>query len=345
MTSRERVIEAVNWGNPDRLPVINGISANPLYELKEAGLEILGEFPSDFSDPPAAYPVRDPEYVREDGSWYRKYTDEWGCVHEEEMYGIEGIITEMPLDDWAKYPDYELPPPPSCDPDDPGVQADRERIAKAKEKYYVHVCFFRTFERLHFLRGMERVMMDLALGEPLIAELADRITERNMAEIRWAHAVGADAVVHSDDWGSQANLMISPELWREFFKPRYKKEFDLARELGLDVWFHSDGYIMQILPELAEIGVKVLNPQFSCHDLKELAAATRANRLAVMTDIDRQHLIPWGTPEELRAYVKEIVEAFDGTKGGLIGHAEFRGPVPPENIRAVFEAWRDFGGA
>ena len=89
--------------------------------------------------------------------------------------------------------------------------------------------------------------------------------------------------------------------------------------------------------------MKEVNPQFSCHNLRELADTIRANRLAVMTDLDRQRLIPLGTPAELRDHVREVIDVFDGRGGGLIGHAAFRGPVPLENIRAVFEAWREFG--
>jgi hypothetical protein len=344
MTPRERVLAAINWRRPDRVPRINYISDNPLYRLGAAGLELLREFPSDGGEPPAEVPVRDPRFVGPDGAWRRVWTDEWGCTHDENLYGIEGIITRPPLADWADYPRYRLPPPPPHDPDDPEVRAERERILRKKKRYYVKVCFFRTFERLHFLHGMEATMLDLAAGEERLAELADRITEHSIAEVRWAAAVGADAVTQSDDWGTQTALLISPASWRQFFKPRYLKTFEVARELGLDVWFHSDGHIMEIIPDLAEIGVKVLNPQFSCHDLKALAGVLRKHRLAVLTDVDRQHLIPFGTPEQLRGHVREIVETFRAREGGLVGQAEFRGDVPLENIRAVFAAWREFGG-
>jgi UDP-N-acetylmuramyl pentapeptide synthase len=95
---------------------------------------------------------------------------------------------------------------------------------------------------------------------------------------------------------------------------------------------------------MAEIGVKVVNPQFSCHDMAQLARRLRENHLAVVTDVDRQHLLPFGTPQQLRDYICEIIKTFRAREGGLIGHAEFRGAVPVENIRAVFQAWADFGG-
>jgi uroporphyrinogen decarboxylase len=343
MTPRERVLAAINFHRPDRVPVTNFICDNPLYRLGPTGLSLLREFPGDFGDPPERLPCRDRRYVQPDGSWRRVWTDEWGCTRREEFYGIEGVIVDRPLASWAVYDEYELPPPPSHDLADPQVCRDRAETLHRRRRYYVRKCFFRTFERLHFLRGFENVMTDLAAGEPRLADLADRITERNIGEIRWAAATGADAVVQSDDWGTQQGLMISPRLWREFFKPRYRRSFEAAAELGLDVWFHTDGHTLPILADLAEIGVKVVNPQFSCHDVGELAAAMRANRLAVMTDLDRQRLIPFGTPAELHDHVREVLDVFAGRDGGLVGHAAIRGPVPLENIRAIFEAWREFG--
>lgn len=343
MTPRQRVLAAINFERPDRVPITSGICDNPLYKLGHAGLDLLREFPGDFGQPPDEVPVPDRRCVQPDGSWRREWTDEWGCTRREEHYGLEGIILRPPLADWSAYGDYRLPPPPSCDPDDAQVRREREHIGRRKQRYYVKVCFFRTFERLHFLRGYENVLLDLAAGEPRLAELADRITEQNIAEIRWASAVGADAVVQSDDWGTQQALMISPELWRQFFKPRYRRSFEVAGELGLDVWFHTDGYTLAILADLAEIGVKVVNPQFSCHDLVELARILRDNHLAVQTDLDRQRLIPFGRPDELRDYVRQVIEIFDAGNGGVIGNAEFRGPVPLENIRAILSAWREFG--
>ena len=343
MTPRERLLAAIGFRQPDRVPVDNYISDNPLCDLGQAGLDLLREFPSDFREPPSELPVREPRYVQPDGRWRRIWTDEWGCTRREEMYGLEGIIIRHPLADWADYPTYELPPAPSCDPQDPQVRRDRAEVMRQKRRYYVKVCFFRTFERLHFLRGYENVMLDLARGEERLADLADRITERNIAEIRWAAAIGADAVTQSDDLGTQRALMISPKLWREFFQPRYRRSFAVAQELGLDVWFHSDGWILPIVPDLAQIGVKVVNPQFSCHNLGELARVVRGSGLVVLTDLDRQGLIPFGTPGQLRQHVREVIEAFDGRSSGLVGNAEFRGPVPLENIRAVFSARREFG--
>jgi uroporphyrinogen decarboxylase len=68
-----------------------------------------------------------------------------------------------------------------------------------------------------------------------------------------------DAVAFYDDWGTQDNLIISPEMWREFFKPRYEKQFKIAHQHGLDIYFHSCGYIYDIIPDFIEIGVDMLN--------------------------------------------------------------------------------------
>jgi len=89
MTPRERVLAALNFQRPDRVPVTNAICDNPLYRLGQAGLKLLREFPGDFEEPPEQVPSRYGRYVGGDGLWRRNWTDEWGCTHREEFYGIE----------------------------------------------------------------------------------------------------------------------------------------------------------------------------------------------------------------------------------------------------------------
>jgi hypothetical protein len=86
---------------------------------------------------------------------------------------------------------------------------------------------------------------------------------------------GLDGIHFRDDWGTQQALMISPHLWRTFFKPAYARLFALARDAGKHVWFHSDGVIGTIISDLIEIGVQVLNPQVSVIGREKLASLCR----------------------------------------------------------------------
>jgi len=137
--------------------------------------------------------------------------------------------------------------------------------------------------------------------------------------------------------------MVKPSFWREFFKPRYREMFKLVHDHGAYVHFHSDGYIMDIIPDLAEIGVDVINPQFSCFRLEELAEAVN-DKMCVSSDIDRQHVLPRGKPQEVEAYVKNVVELFGhGGRGGLFCRGEINIDVPLENVEAMYKAFKKYG--
>jgi uroporphyrinogen decarboxylase len=145
-----------------------------------------------------------------------------------------------------------------------------------------------------------------------------------------------DAFHFRDDWGTQQALMIRPALWRSFFKPAYARLFGLVRDAGKHVWFHSDGAIAAIVPDLIEIGVQVLNPQVDAIGRIKLATLS-AGRICVEADIDRQHILPYGTPEDVRAAVRADIRAFGGPKGGYIGRGEAAGDVPLENLEALLD--------
>jgi uroporphyrinogen decarboxylase len=125
-------------------------------------------------------------------------------------------------------------------------------------------------------------------------------------------------------------------LWREFFKPAYAQLFGLARDAGKHVWFHSDGVIHTIIPDLIEIGVQVLNPQVDVIGRAKLASLCRG-KVCIEGDIDRQWVLPYGTPEDVRAAVREDIDTFGRFNGGYIGRGEAAGDLPFENIVALLD--------
>ena len=194
------------------------------------------------------------------------------------------------------------------------------------------------FERLQFLRGYENLMMDFMEKPKEIYELMDMLLDYMLRGTRLVLLLEPDCVAYSDDWGTQVQLIINPREWRHFFKPRYKKLFDMVRAAGAYTHFHSDGMIMEIIPDFMEIGLNILNPQFSCMDLEKLAALTR-KRLVILSDIDRQHFLPFGKPAEVRDYTRRVVKTFDAKNGGFIGRGEIAKDVPIENADAMYAAF------
>ena len=118
--------------------------------------------------------------------------------------------------------------------------------------------------------------------------------------------------------------------------------FRKVRQGGMDVWFHSDGVVNEILPDLVEIGVNVINCQVRLVGYDWIAGNLRG-KVAFRTDIDRQHVLPFGSPAEVQEEVQRTFEACGTTEGGIIACGEIGPDVPLENIRAMYAAFHEYG--
>jgi hypothetical protein len=165
-------------------------------------------------------------------------------------------------------------------------------------RWYARGAWITYFEQLQQLRGMQNFLMDLASRPPELERLMDDLLAFNLAWIgRWTR-LEYDGLHFADDWGSQTGLLVHPKLWRQLFKPRYAEMFQKVQQAGMDVWFHSDGKINEILPDLVEIGVTVINCQNRLVGHDWIAANLRG-RVAFRTDIDRRCCV-W-LPSDVKA--------------------------------------------
>ena len=310
-----------------------------LMKYGEQLISLLRKYPSDFGPPPSTVPK--PEDLPPP---YRSglNRDEWGTIWHSSVDGIHGQPVDWPLKNWDRLEEYEFPPLP-----DPGeIERLKRSVEERRSKGYFVIIGFKPgnfFEKLQHLRGYTNLLRDLVTGDPRLSRLADRLLEYCIKSINMALEAKPDAISFSDDWGTQDRLMIKPDLWRSFFKPRYREMFKLVRDHGCYVYFHSDGYIIPIIRDLAEIGVNILNPQFSCHKLDELAETVR-DRLCVSSDVDRQYILPRGTVSEVKEYVKRVIELFGhGNNGGLICRGEINFDVPLRNVKAMYKAFIKYG--
>lgn len=329
MNSRERVIRAIEFRRPDRLPIFYGILPSAFLKHGQALRDLLSEFPNDFGLD-AQTVCRELDQRHSPGA----YTDEWGTRWQVEQAGMIGIVKGVPLDDWDKLKDYEFPPQPTFGPQPPTADG---------REYYAFGWAMTFFERLQQLRGYENLLMDLAADEPKLHELMDRLVDWYVTAAGPALGAGVDGVHFADDWGTQRALMISPALWDYWFKPRYARLFKPAKDAGKHVWFHTDGYTLPIFEPLKEIGCDVINPQHTIIGVHEIGKQF-AGRLAFRTDFDRQHILPHGTRQQVRDHVQETIDGLATLDGGAILHGEIAGDVPLENIRWMLEACLEFGG-
>lgn len=333
MTSRERVTRAIEFDNPDRVPIMHGVLPAAYLAHGQALIDLLREFPDDFGVAKTArVPTREDMEVT-----YRagRHTDNWGCVWENEHEGMLGICVGHPLEDWSNWPSYRLP-------DIPDPQTSVPATGSSPREHYTFGFGFNLFERMQFLRGYETLMYDLASRAREAYILRDALVEWAVEYGRRSAAGGADAAGFADDWGTQVSLIISPDAWREFFRPAYERMFEPALSAGKHIHFHTDGFTWDILGDLVDLGVNVLNVQHTIMDLRALSREF-GGRVAFRSDLDRQHILPHGSRDEVCRHVRDVVECLGSFGGGLIGHGEIGPDVPLDNVRAMLEAWHEFG--
>ena len=146
-----------------------------------------------------------------------------------------------------------------------------------------------------------------------------------------------DALHFGDDLGTQLGTFFSPRLFRDLLKPLYKRLWGVWKEAGKFVMMHSCGRVMDLLPDLVEIGLDVLEPVQPCNDL-EVLKARYGDRLTFWGGIDTQRLLPFGTPDEVRREAARVIRTLGHGGGHIIGPSqEVMKDVPLENIVALLE--------
>ncbi|MBN1837137.1 MAG: hypothetical protein JW820_14875 [Spirochaetales bacterium] len=265
---------------------------------------------------------------------------EWGFSWEK-LDRTMGQPREPLLPEWSRLPSLEMP-----DPDDPERFAHVPGIMREYgERYYLASLVLTGFTVMSFLRGFANLLVDLVEERPEISLLADRVFGFEEEVIRRLPGRGFHGVAFYDDWGTQENLILSPELWRRHFRERYRRQFTLAHELGLEVYFHSCGYVRELVPELIEIGVDMLNlSQPNLYDIAELGRSF-GGRVCFVCPVSYQTTAISGTVEQIYADVASLVEHLGSYDGGLIGYVEEYSSIgmSQENYRACIRAFRELG--
>ena len=225
------------------------------------------------------------------------------------------------------------------EPDNPLIyKTFKEEIPKNKDKFIVASLGFSLFERAWSLAGMENVLMSMAIDKDFINVLLDRILEYNLKVIENCCKFEIDAMIFGDDWGEQKGIIMGPKTWREIIKPRVKQMYEKVKSYGKFVFIHSCGKVDELFPDLIECGVDVFNP-FQPEVIDVIEAKKRyGNYLTFYGGISTQHTLPFGTTEDIKKEVINLLRNV-GKNGGLIAapsHA-IPGDAKPENIHAMIE--------
>ncbi len=379
LTPRERVLAVLNHEIPDRVPIVIGADLTtgiqerayrrltahlgledayqPLYDWPELGAPlpseaVLERLHSDVRGIQDRFPAA--TYARNrsraPGS---PYVDDWGVGQPEIEPGVY-FPAIHPLQNAQRLEDLETYPWP--DMRDPTrfahLRSEAQRLA-AENRFAIIGApwLISPLERAFQLQGMQTFLLNLVDAPDFAAALLRRITDLCKAHLnRFLEEIGEylDMIILADDLGTQNSLLISPRAYRTLLKPLHAELFDLVRQRSrAHVFFHSDGDVFPLLDDLVEIGVQVLNPiQTTAGRMANLEELKRrfGNRLVFCGAIDTQRVLPLGTPQEVRAEVRRVIDLLGAGGGYLLASVHtIPNETPPENILAMVDAALEFG--
>lgn len=242
-------------------------------------------------------------------------TDIWGCHWIYPLESLDGICDGHPVATWSDLARY-APPDPDTFTDWTKAAANVRAAHDQGSVAWGGTDHGFIFLRSTYIRGFDNFMLDIAEDRPELYELVGRVEAFWMAVTRrWIEA-GVDAVAFGDDLGLQHALPISPAAWRRVIKPAYQRIFQYCRARGVHVQLHSDGYVLDIIPDLLECGLSVLNVQDLVNGLDNLRRLAWG-KVYLDLDVDRQNITVFGTPDEVEAHVHECIRTLGSAQGGL----------------------------
>jgi uroporphyrinogen decarboxylase len=350
MTSKERVITALNHEEPDRVPVDLWFTSEVEEKLSAdyeglRGVELRVALGHDLvmtSSPNigASYevPGTSEEYVCTWGVRWRWVTNAAGGRYTEAV--------AHPLAGKRDLASYRMPDPLGSEVQ-PIYRETRDLVERYGKTHAVFGSLYQTiFEAAWLLRGLENLLIDMVADKEYAHELFDRLTEYTLIAGREMVSQGIDVLWLGDDFGTQQAMLISPEMWREFFKTRYARLIDTfkAQNPELKIAYHSDGYIEPIMEELIEIGIEALNPvQPLSMDPAEMKRRY-GHRLSFWGTIDTQWTFPFGSAQDLEREVRERIRSMAPGGGFILCSSHRVQPdAPMENIRTFYRVARQHG--
>lgn len=356
MSSRERVLAALNRSIPDRIPRCSPSlvpSQMEVFRAKTGSDNLDDYFKSDVRivrfRPAGELPdfsryYRDIEEPYEFG-YDGEYSGEWGIARVKggfyhfarPIYPMRHFTSISDLDDYP-FPDYIR------DWEHTHLEEEIGRFHNAG--YFVLGWVGHIFQTTWLMRSREKLFLDFFENHDLANGLLDRVAAtRKAVAVRLAGA-GVDGLSLADDIAMQDRMIMSPEMWRTWVKPRLESVIVAAKDVrpDLHILYHSCGNTEPVIPELSEIGVTVLNTvQPECMDLAALKRKY-GDRLAFAGTVGAQGVLPQGTPSDVRQQVKEHIETVGQGGGLIISPANIIEPdVPWENIVAMYDAADEFG--
>ncbi len=380
MTSRERVLTAINHEQPDRVPLIIGVSNATGIKMKPyQGIKnIIGvQAPDDYiydwpelgtakideatmrrlrSDVRGVLDL-EPEKTRErnrERAPHTDYIDSWGSGQTEissgewfpSVHPLPQARTVEELEAYKGWPDMSDPTRVAH------VRENARRLAEENQNAILATPWLLfPFERAHAMQGMEAFLLNMARDPDFARGLLEKIADYCKQLMgRFLEELGddVDMIKIGDDLGTQNSLVISPKMYREILKPIHADfiSFIKARTKA-KIFFHSCGDVAPLIEDFIEIGVDILNPiQTSAGIMSDLPSLKKrfGSNIVFCGGIDTRRILPFGSVEEVREEVRRVLQILGPGGGFMIGAVHtVLDDVPPENVLAMVDAVEEFG--
>ena len=380
LTSRERVLTAIHHEQPDRVPLVIGVSNatgikmrpykgikdivgvqapdNYIYDWPELGTaEIDEETMRRLHSDVRGVLDLEPEEVRKRNRKrdpHSDYIDSWGSGQTEigeddwfpSVHPLPDARTTDDLDSYKGWPDMG-------DPTRIAHVRDRAKRLAEENQYAILATpwLLFPFERAYAMQGMETFLLNMARDPDFARALMEKIAaycKRLMGRFLEELGANVDIIKIGDDLGTQESLMISPKMYREILKPIHADFISYIKaRTNAKILFHSDGDVAPLIDDFIEIGVDILNPiQTSAGSMSDLPSLKKrhGNNIVFCGGIDTHRILPYGSPAEVRQEVKRVIDILGPGGGCMIGAVHtVMNDVPPENVLAMVDAVEEFG--
>jgi len=349
MTGKQRLLCALNHQEPDTVPIFECVYSRPLFK------EVLGYVPEVF-DPVSVFkcsakigydfvfmPIPGVTGFRPAGLTTNIYDDEWGITYKIEpaTWPIDAAI-KTPIHSWEDWKNYKLP--------DPNAEFRYSGLAEvlkmAKENGMGVVGNVRgPYSGTWSLFGIEDFSVMMYTEPELIEEALTAVTDFVIACARRMVEMGVDAVLYSDDYGSNLQPLMSVNHFRQFIVPQLKRISEETNKMGVKMLLHSDGHIKPLVDECISAGVQGLHPieRNAGMDLAEIKQKY-GKQVTIFGNVDNKGTLRKGTKEDVEAMVKECIRiAAPGGGYCLSSDHSVHDAIPNENVFALYEAGRKYG--
>lgn len=382
MTPRERIWSALQHKEPDQVPYdLGSTQVTSIHRiayrnlLQHLGMEQALEKELRIFDRAQQLPYLDedllvrchadvrglapqgPDCPEVEADGRRSFTDAYGITWTMPKDGLYYDMTSHPLSELTLTDEAvdQLPlPQPEALTQVAGLREKGERIHRESDQAMIAIILSGgIFEQSFWVRGFKNFYLDLARHPSQACGLMDRLMELRLA--CWEiilEEVGdlIQVVMEADDLATQQSLMTSPEMYRKYVKPRHRRITSFIKQTApgpIHIFFHSCGSVYDLIPDLIEAGFDILNPvQVSAAkmDTKQLKKQFGKDLTFWGGGVDTQHVLPHGTPAEVKDEVKRRIDDL-APGGGFVFSTvhNIQADVPPENIVAMWEALQEYG--